>query len=177
MKKATRSSGTEPDYLAIQPGRDRGAGGPASLSLVFGATTADARRFRSELRRGGWRGEEKRKIILRALQDKFWLTDPYGNRGYYLSSRHRELCPNRLPAALRRRRMTEGAARVLFLSRAPRPVAMGEALLRHVSAIVSWWSAGNQPPPHPPKAREVAAEVLLEMACRSDALACWDSRL
>lgn len=75
--------GAEPEiHLALQPGLPPGAGpGPLSHLGIRVESTAEVRRRRAELKaRGVVSEEEKREDCCYALQDKFWLTDPDGNR-------------------------------------------------------------------------------------------------
>lgn len=74
---------SEPEiHLALQPGLERGsAPGPLSHLGIRVETTEEVRRWRSELQsRGVVSEEEKREDCCYALQDKFWLADPDGNR-------------------------------------------------------------------------------------------------
>jgi catechol 2,3-dioxygenase-like lactoylglutathione lyase family enzyme len=69
-------------HLALQPGL-KGAAADGSLShLGIRVESLDeVRRWRSELRaRGVFSEEEKREACCYALQEKFWLSDPDGNR-------------------------------------------------------------------------------------------------
>jgi catechol 2,3-dioxygenase-like lactoylglutathione lyase family enzyme len=69
-------------HLALQPGRVAG-GTPGALShLGIRVGSADeVRRWRSALAdRGLPTGEEKREACCYALQEKFWVSDPDGNR-------------------------------------------------------------------------------------------------
>ena len=69
-------------HLALQPGL-KGATANGSLShLGIRVESLDeVRRWRSELRaRGVVSEEEKREACCYALQEKFWLSDPDGNR-------------------------------------------------------------------------------------------------
>ena len=69
-------------HLALQPGLS-GASSSGSLShLGIRVESSDeVRRWRSDLKaRGVVSDEEKREACCYALQDKFWLTDPDGNR-------------------------------------------------------------------------------------------------
>jgi catechol 2,3-dioxygenase-like lactoylglutathione lyase family enzyme len=69
-------------HLALQPGL-LGASSSGSLShLGIRVESSDeVRRWRSDLKaRGVVSDEEKREACCYALQDKFWLTDPDGNR-------------------------------------------------------------------------------------------------
>ena len=69
-------------HLALQPGLT-GASSRGSLShLGIRVESSDeVRRWRSDLKaRGVVSDEEKREACCYALQDKFWLTDPDGNR-------------------------------------------------------------------------------------------------
>jgi catechol 2,3-dioxygenase-like lactoylglutathione lyase family enzyme len=75
--------GVEPEiHLALQPGLAPGAAaGTLSHLGIRVDSTEDVRRWRSELKeRGVVSEEEKREDCCYALQDKFWLTDPDGNR-------------------------------------------------------------------------------------------------
>ncbi|MGH7490495.1 MAG: ArsI/CadI family heavy metal resistance metalloenzyme [bacterium] len=69
-------------HLALQPGLDGAASGGALSHLgIRVESTEDVRRWRSDLKsRGILSDEEKREACCYALQDKFWLTDPDGNR-------------------------------------------------------------------------------------------------
>ena len=75
----------EPEiHLALQPTlpetRVPGTGALSHLGIRV-ETTADVRRWREELRsRGVVSEEEKREDCCYAVQDKFWLSDPDGNR-------------------------------------------------------------------------------------------------
>ena len=73
---------TEPEiHLALQPGLKSQAGGPLSHLGIRVESSDDVRRWRSDLKaRGVVSEEEKREDCCYALQDKFWLTDPDGNR-------------------------------------------------------------------------------------------------
>ncbi len=74
--------GQEPEiHLALQPGLKGPAGGVLSHLGIRVESVSDVRRWRSTLReRGIVSDEEKREACCYALQDKFWLTDPDGNR-------------------------------------------------------------------------------------------------
>ncbi|HEY4230625.1 MAG TPA: ArsI/CadI family heavy metal resistance metalloenzyme [Thermoanaerobaculia bacterium] len=74
--------GTEPGlHLAIQPGLKGGASGSLSHLGIRVDSVDDVRRWRSDLKaRGIVSDEERREACCYALQDKFWLTDPDGNR-------------------------------------------------------------------------------------------------
>ncbi len=69
-------------HLALQPGRTRG--GPAGALSHFGIrveTTEEVRRRRRDLEARGLACEEEEpRECCYALQEKFWLTDPDGNR-------------------------------------------------------------------------------------------------
>ena len=69
-------------HLALQPGLSKAdPGGPLSHLGIRVESTQDVRRWRDELKaRGVVSEEEKREECCYALQDKFWLTDPDGNR-------------------------------------------------------------------------------------------------
>ena len=74
--------GAEPEiHLALQPGlHSPGAGALSHLGIRV-ESTEEVRRWRSDLKaRGVVSEEEKREDCCYALQDKFWLTDPDGNR-------------------------------------------------------------------------------------------------
>ncbi len=69
-------------HLALQPGLRKSAGdGSLSHLGIRVDSTAEVRRRREELKsRGIVSQEEKREACCYALQDKFWLADPDGNR-------------------------------------------------------------------------------------------------
>jgi len=70
-------------HLALQPSLQGQASGSGSLSHlgIRVESVDDVRRWRSDLKaRGIVSDEEKREACCYALQDKFWLTDPDGNR-------------------------------------------------------------------------------------------------
>ena len=69
-------------HLALRPGLGSTAsGGPLSHLGIRVGSTDEVRRWRSDLKaRGIVSDEEKREACCYALQDKFWLTDPDGNR-------------------------------------------------------------------------------------------------
>lgn len=72
----------EPEiHLALQPGlHSPGAGALSHLGIRV-ESTEEVRRWRNDLKaRGVVSEEEKREDCCYALQDKFWLTDPDGNR-------------------------------------------------------------------------------------------------
>ena len=74
--------GAEPElHLALQPGlRDQVSGSLSHLGIRV-ESVDDVRRWRADLKaRGIVSDEEKREACCYALQDKFWLTDPDGNR-------------------------------------------------------------------------------------------------
>lgn len=75
---------TEPViHLALQPTLPQAPSTLGALSHlgIRVETTADVRRWREELRaRGVVSEEEKREDCCYAVQDKFWLSDPDGNR-------------------------------------------------------------------------------------------------
>lgn len=75
--------GSDPEvHLALQPGLT-GAASNGSLShLGIRVESGDAvKRWRSDLKaRGIVSEEEKREACCYAVQDKFWLSDPDGNR-------------------------------------------------------------------------------------------------
>jgi catechol 2,3-dioxygenase-like lactoylglutathione lyase family enzyme len=74
--------GEKPElHLALQPGLKGQASGSLSHLGIRVESTDDVRRWRSDLKaRGIVSDEEKREACCYALQDKFWLTDPDGNR-------------------------------------------------------------------------------------------------
>jgi len=70
-------------HLALQPGLEGTPKGPGALShLGIRVESLDeVRRWRSDLKaRGVVSEEEKREACCYALQEKFWLSDPDGNR-------------------------------------------------------------------------------------------------
>ena len=68
-------------HLALQPGRESPAAGPLSHLGIRVESSDEVRRWRTDLKaRGVVSEEEKREDCCYALQDKFWLTDPDGNR-------------------------------------------------------------------------------------------------
>lgn len=69
-------------HLALQPGLFGAASSGALSHLgIRVESTEDVRRWRSDLKaRGVVSDEERREACCYALQDKFWLTDPDGNR-------------------------------------------------------------------------------------------------
>jgi catechol 2,3-dioxygenase-like lactoylglutathione lyase family enzyme len=73
----------EPEiHLALQPGL-AGSASNGSLSHlgIRVESSEEVKRWRSELKgRGVVSEEEKREACCYALQDKFWLSDPDGNR-------------------------------------------------------------------------------------------------
>jgi catechol 2,3-dioxygenase-like lactoylglutathione lyase family enzyme len=74
--------GADPElHLALQPGLMGRASGSLSHLGIRVESVDDVRRWRSDLKaRGIVSDEEKREACCYALQDKFWLTDPDGNR-------------------------------------------------------------------------------------------------
>jgi catechol 2,3-dioxygenase-like lactoylglutathione lyase family enzyme len=74
--------GSEPDiHLALQPGLQGAAPGSLSHLGIRVESVDEVRRWRADLKaRGIVSEEEKREDCCYALQDKFWLTDPDGNR-------------------------------------------------------------------------------------------------
>ena len=74
--------GSEPViHLALQPGLSGQGSGSLSHLGIRVESVEDVRRWRSDLKqRGIVSDEEKREACCYALQDKFWLTDPDGNR-------------------------------------------------------------------------------------------------
>jgi catechol 2,3-dioxygenase-like lactoylglutathione lyase family enzyme len=74
--------GADPElHLALQPGLKGDAAGSLSHLGIRVESVEDVRRRRSDLKaRGIVSDEEKREACCYALQDKFWLTDPDGNR-------------------------------------------------------------------------------------------------
>jgi len=71
----------EPEiHLALQPGAVSGSGALSHLGIRVDSTE-QVREWRGVLaRRGLPTEEEKREACCYALQDKFWVTDPDGNR-------------------------------------------------------------------------------------------------
>lgn len=68
-------------HLALQPGRRDGGAGALSHLGIRVESVEDVRRWRADLKaRGIVSDEERREACCYALQDKFWLTDPDGNR-------------------------------------------------------------------------------------------------
>lgn len=69
-------------HLALRPGLERAAGGGPLNHLGIRVDSIDeVRRWRDGMKeRGVVSEEEKREDCCYALQDKFWLTDPDGNR-------------------------------------------------------------------------------------------------
>src|SRR5262249_43492171 len=74
--------GAEPElHLALQPGLKEKVSGSLSHLGIRVESVDDVRRWRSDLKaRSIVSDEEKREACCYALQDKFWLTDPDGNR-------------------------------------------------------------------------------------------------
>jgi catechol 2,3-dioxygenase-like lactoylglutathione lyase family enzyme len=74
--------GAEPElHLALQPGLKGAASGSLSHLGIRVGSVDEVRRWRSDLKaRGIVSDEEKREACCYALQEKFWLTDPDGNR-------------------------------------------------------------------------------------------------
>jgi catechol 2,3-dioxygenase-like lactoylglutathione lyase family enzyme len=72
----------EPEiHLALQPGLAGGAAGSLSHLGIRVASIDEVRRWRADLKsRGIVSEEEKREACCYALQEKFWLSDPDGNR-------------------------------------------------------------------------------------------------
>lgn len=69
-------------HLALQPGLSGAASGGSLSHLGIRVDSLDdVRRWRSDLKaRGIVSEEEKREACCYALQEKFWLSDPDGNR-------------------------------------------------------------------------------------------------
>lgn len=68
-------------HLALQPGRDAGKLGALSHLGIRVDSTERVREWKSALNgRGLMTGEEKREACCYALQEKFWVADPDGNR-------------------------------------------------------------------------------------------------
>lgn len=68
-------------HLALRPGLTGEASGSLSHLGIRVDTLDEVRRWRADLKtRGIVSEEEKREACCYALQDKFWLTDPDGNR-------------------------------------------------------------------------------------------------
>ena len=74
--------GTNPEFhLALQPGLTGTATGSLSHLWIRVESVEAVRQWRSDLKaRGVVSDEEKREACCYAVQDKFWLTDPDGNR-------------------------------------------------------------------------------------------------
>jgi catechol 2,3-dioxygenase-like lactoylglutathione lyase family enzyme len=74
--------GEEPEiHLALQPGLTHGGASALSHLGIRVDSVDEVRRWRAGLKeRGIVSEEEKREACCYALQDKFWLTDPDGNR-------------------------------------------------------------------------------------------------
>ena len=74
--------GVDPEiHLALRPGLTNPTSGPLSHLGIRVESSEDVRRWRRELKeRGVVSDEEKREACCYAVQDKFWLTDPDGNR-------------------------------------------------------------------------------------------------
>ena len=76
-------SGNPEVHLALQPGRDikASASGPLSHFGIRVDSSEEVRRWRADLKsRGIVSEEEKLETCCYAKQDKFWLSDPDGNR-------------------------------------------------------------------------------------------------
>jgi len=75
-------AGEEPEiHLALQPGLKDGGPGALSHLGIRVDSVDEVRRWRADLKDLGIVSEEeKREACCYALQDKFWLTDPDGNR-------------------------------------------------------------------------------------------------
>ena len=70
-------------HLALQPGLSASPAPAGSLSHlgIRVESVEEVRRWRTDLKaRGVVSDEEKREACCYAVQDKFWLTDPDGNR-------------------------------------------------------------------------------------------------
>jgi catechol 2,3-dioxygenase-like lactoylglutathione lyase family enzyme len=68
-------------HLALQPGRGAGRAGALSHLGIRVDTTDKVRHWKDALAsRGLATEEEKREACCYALQEKFWVTDPDGNR-------------------------------------------------------------------------------------------------
>jgi len=68
-------------HLALQPGLRGHASGSLSHLGIRVESIDEVRRWRADLKaRGIVSDEERREACCYALQDKFWLTDPDGNR-------------------------------------------------------------------------------------------------
>jgi len=69
-------------HLALQPGLEGASAGGSLSHLGIRVDSLDeVRRWRSDLKaRGVVSEEEKREACCYALQEKFWLSDPDGNR-------------------------------------------------------------------------------------------------
>jgi catechol 2,3-dioxygenase-like lactoylglutathione lyase family enzyme len=72
----------EPEiHLALQPGLSTPKAGPLSHLGIRVESSEEVRRWRTDLKaRGVVSEEEKREDCCYAVQDKFWLSDPDGNR-------------------------------------------------------------------------------------------------
>lgn len=69
-----------PIHLALQPGELAGSGSLSHLGIRV-ASPEEVRRRKGELNaRGLATGEEMREVCCYALQEKFWVADPDGNR-------------------------------------------------------------------------------------------------
>jgi catechol 2,3-dioxygenase-like lactoylglutathione lyase family enzyme len=70
-----------PVHLALQPGPTGRSSGPLSHLGIRVGSPEEVQIWRERLRdRGITAGAERREECCYALQDKFWLTDPDGNR-------------------------------------------------------------------------------------------------
>jgi catechol 2,3-dioxygenase-like lactoylglutathione lyase family enzyme len=68
-------------HLALQPGRLNASAGALSHLGIRVDSTARVHEWKEALqRRGLATGEERREACCYAVQDKFWVTDPDGNR-------------------------------------------------------------------------------------------------
>ncbi len=67
-------------HLALQPGRIDGSGALSHLGIRVESPAAVAQWKSSLEARGLAAGEERREACCYALQEKFWVADPDGNR-------------------------------------------------------------------------------------------------
>jgi catechol 2,3-dioxygenase-like lactoylglutathione lyase family enzyme len=90
-------------HLALQPGlpAESGRMGPLSHLGIRVSSLDEVRRRRKELKeRGLVSEEEKREACCYALQEKFWLADPDGNRWeIYTVLEDLEVAPSALPVS------------------------------------------------------------------------------
>ena len=67
-------------HLALQPGKVAGSGALSHLGIRVDSPEEVRRRKDDLVQRGLPAAEEKREACCYALQEKFWVTDPDGNR-------------------------------------------------------------------------------------------------